>query len=294
MAELIRSGSGRCNAWRAVATHRLAQRERHGEVGCGRRLVAEKMEGGRGALGRAAAAGLIVGLAVWPASAANRVAPGAVGQERLEAPSPAEETTCTSASPSAVAAVGADGQRSTQDPFERPSVARSPRTVERTVGAGAATSVELFHARGGTRYAVQTVAWARDITGEHGPGVVRGRLAWVVELVPVLVEAAPSRIWGAGVAPLGLRWSTRDRKRWSAFTEVAGGALGSSRTIPDGAARFNFTAHWGAGLRVPVMPSDTAVVAYRIQHISNGNRLSANPDVNSHVVFLGWSRARRR
>lgn len=170
---------------------------------------------------------------------------------------------------------------------------RAPHAVEWTVGVGLARSVELFHSRGGIRYAVQTVAWARDLTDEHGPGAFRGRLAWVVEIMPLLAEGPPMRTWGAGLAPLGFRWTTHGGRRWSAFSEVAGGLLGTSRAMPEGAARVNFTAHWGVGVRMPVVASHAAVIAYRFQHISNGDRLAANPGVNSHLVFVGWSRTDR-
>lgn len=157
------------------------------------------------------------------------------------------------------------------------------------LGAGGATSVELFHSRRGIRYAIQTVSWARDLTQDHGPAAVRGRLAWAIEVMPLLVELAPSHVYALGITPIGLRWNLVPRRRWSAFTELAGGFLGSSGAIPDEVARFNFTAHWGAGVRVPVRLGQGMVVAYRFQHISNGNRLPTNPGVNSHVVFAGWS-----
>ena len=35
---------------------------------------------------------------------------------------------------------------------------------------------------------------------------------------------------------------------------------------------------------------DALVVAYRFDHISNGNRLARNPGVNAHMVVVGWSR----
>jgi len=165
--------------------------------------------------------------------------------------------------------------------------------TEWILGAGGATSVELFHSRAGIRYAIQTVSWARDLTRDHGPGAVRGRLAWTFELMPILVELAPSRVYALGIAPVGLRWNLVPRRHWSAFTELAGGFLGSSGPLPDGLARFNFTAHWGAGVRVPAGAGRGLVLAYRLQHISNGNRLPTNPGINSHVVFAGWSVAAR-
>lgn len=173
-------------------------------------------------------------------------------------------------------------------------VAGAAAATEWMFGAGVATSVELFHSRTGVRYAVQAVSWARDLTADHGSGILRGRLAWTIEAMPILAEWSPSNVYGFGIAPVGARWNFVPRRRWSAFTELIGGFLGSSAPIPDGLARFNFTAHWGAGVRLPVAPQRGLVIAYRLQHISNGNRLPDNPGVNSHMLFMGFSVIRPR
>lgn len=165
--------------------------------------------------------------------------------------------------------------------------------TEWIVGAGVAKSVELFHSRGGIRYGVQTVSWARELSGDLGPRALRGRLAWTVEVMPVLAESSPTRVYGFGIAPIGVRWNFVPHRHWSAFTEVTGGVLASSAAIPEGLARFNFTAHGGAGLRFSVYRDHSVVVAYRLQHVSNGNRLPENPGVNSHVAFVGWSMTRQ-
>lgn len=182
-----------------------------------------------------------------------------------------------------------------RDPNESqtPDVADTTRTSEWIIGVGVASSVELFHSRSGIRYGVQTVSWARELSRNRGPVLVRGRVAWVVEVTPALFESSPTRVYGFGVAPIGLRWNLVPNRRWSAFTELAGGVLASSAAIPDGVARFNFTAHLGAGARVDVLRDHSLVIAYRLQHLSNGNRLPENPGVNSHVAFVGWSLKRR-
>ncbi len=68
--------------------------------------------------------------------------------------------------------------------------------------------------------------------------------------------------------------------------------LGSGARSRPGAR--NFTAHWGGGVRLHVSGERSVVLAYRLQHISNGNQLLTNPGVNSHVLFVGWSTRRAR
>ena len=53
-------------------------------------------------------------------------------------------------------------------------------------------------------------------------------------------------------------------------------------------------AHWGGGERWHTSPRDSVVVSYRFQHFSNGNQLSTNPGVNSHVLLAGWSHRSQR
>ena len=68
---------------------------------------------------------------------------------------------------------------------------------------------------------------------------------------------------------------------------------GRREPIPEKTSRGNFTAHWGAGVRLRPRGAHAVVVAYRFQHFSNGNQLGSNPGVNSHVVLIGWSLSAR-
>ena len=165
---------------------------------------------------------------------------------------------------------------------------------EWVVGAGGAASVNLFQSKRGRHYVVQTVSWGRELTRDYGPGVLRGRFAWAIEVTPVFRELQPSRAYGIGVAPVLWRWNFVPRPRWSGFGEMAVGGLWSSAPIPEQTTRANFTAHWGAGVRIGGARGRSLVLAYRFQHISNGNQLSSNPGVNSHLAFVGWSVSRRR
>jgi hypothetical protein len=160
---------------------------------------------------------------------------------------------------------------------------------EFTISAGVARSVNLFQSTAGRSYAVETVSWGRELTREWGPGPLRGRFVWAVEVMPIFAQFSPASIYGMGVAPVVWRWNFMPQPRWSAFGELAMGGMWSSEPIPEKTSRGNFTAHWGAGVRVRPRGPHSVVVAYRFQHLSNGNQLGSNPGVNSHVVLVGWS-----
>jgi hypothetical protein len=164
-----------------------------------------------------------------------------------------------------------------------------PADPEWMVAVGVARSVNLFESTAGRSYAVQTIGWGRELTGEWGPGALRGRFTWAVEAMPIFAQFSPSSIYGIGFAPVVWRWNFVPQRRWSAFAELAMGGMWSSKPIPEKTGRGNFTAHWGGGVRLRPRGPHALVVTYRFQHFSNGNQLGSNPGVNSHVVLVGWS-----
>jgi hypothetical protein len=163
------------------------------------------------------------------------------------------------------------------------------RPAEWQVSAGMAKSVNLFESTSGRVYAVQTVAYARELTADLNLIGLRGRFAWGIEAMPVFAQFEPSRIYGVGVAPVVWRWNFPSQPRWSAFAELSMGGLWTNRKIPDGTSQINFTAHWGGGVRLRPRGRHALLVGYRFQHFSNGNQLGSNPGVNSHVLIAGWS-----
>lgn len=161
--------------------------------------------------------------------------------------------------------------------------------AEWNIGAGISKSVNLFESTAGRNYAVQTVTFSKSLGPEMGPGIVRGCFAWGIEAMPMFLQFHPDTIYGAGVAPAVWRWNLVPHERWSAFAELAMGGLWTSAPIPDKTSRLNFSAHWGAGIRLRPHGANAWLLAYRFQHFSNGNQFNTNPGVNSHVFLAGWS-----
>jgi opacity protein-like surface antigen len=175
----------------------------------------------------------------------------------------------------------------------QPGAAAAPTPIqfssEWMVAAGVSTSVNLFESMAGRNYAVQNVGWARELTPELAPGMLRGRFAWGVEAMPLFAQFNPSTIYGVGFAPVVWRWNFTPHPKWSAFAELSMGGLWTSDPIPEDTSRVNFTAHWGGGVRLWPRGRHAVLLAYRFQHFSNGNQFGSNPGVNSHVFLAGWS-----
>jgi hypothetical protein len=191
----------------------------------------------------------------------------------------------------AVEAMNTDGEIVVS--CERQNAGREPVTASHSrewqLAAGAARSVNLYESTSGRAYAVQTIGYSRELTGDVKLIGIRGRFAWGVEAMPLFAQFEPSSIYGLGFAPVVWRWSFPPQPRWSAFAELSMGGLWTSDAIPEDAGRANFTAHWGGGIRLRPRGAHALLIAYRFQHFSNGNQLGSNPGVNSHVILAGWS-----
>lgn len=182
------------------------------------------------------------------------------------------------------ASIGQPAPNDLRTPVERSALLR-----EWTVAAGVAKSVNLYQSTSGRAYAVQTIAYSRELTGDVKFAGLRGRFAWGIEATPLFVQFSPSNIYGVAIAPVVWRWNVPPGRTWSAFAELSMGGLWTSDPIPEKTSRVNFSAHWGGGVRRRWHERDALLLAYRFQHFSNGNQLGSNPGVNSHVLLAGWS-----
>jgi hypothetical protein len=170
-----------------------------------------------------------------------------------------------------------------------PAPAVPHRLSEWDVKAGIAHSVGLFESAAGRAYAVQTIGYSRELTGDLKLIGIPGRFAWGIDVMPVLAQYEPTTMYGVGVSPVVWRWNFPPQQKWSAFAELSMGGLWTSDKLPENTSRLNFSAHWGGGVRLFPRGHQAILVGYRFQHFSNGNQLGSNPGVNSHVLIAGWS-----
>jgi lipid A 3-O-deacylase PagL len=161
-----------------------------------------------------------------------------------------------------------------------------------TVGNG--WSSVMFHSASGHKYVMQTLSWGRVLTAPHFPGALRGRFEWAFEAIPVYAQYTPDTTYGFGLTPVVWRWNFEPRGRYAPFAQLAGGALWTTSPVPQNTSTANFTANVGAGVRIVLKSHEALVLMYRFDHISNGNRLEANPGVNAHALHFGLSVMRPR
>jgi hypothetical protein len=133
------------------------------------------------------------------------------------------------------------------------------------------------------------------LTGPHGPGPLRGRFEYVVDVVPVFVVFQPiNTAYGAALNPLGLKWNFDTHKRIVPYAELSGGTLYTNQTVSPGASRINFASSGGVGLQF-LTKKAVWTADVRFMHISNAGLTALNPGVNTVQVRIGigWFTHRR-
>jgi lipid A 3-O-deacylase len=128
------------------------------------------------------------------------------------------------------------------------------------------------------------------LTRPHGPGFLKGRFEYAVDLVPVfMVFQRYNTAYGAGFNPLGLKWDFAARGRIEPYLELGGGTLFTNHQVPIGTSSVNFTP--SAALGMHVLDDKYAFsVELRYLHISNAGLSSPNPGINTLEVRVGWGK----
>ncbi|MGH9905921.1 MAG: acyloxyacyl hydrolase [Pyrinomonadaceae bacterium] len=97
-------------------------------------------------------------------------------------------------------------------------------------------------------------------------------------------------VYGAGLAPIGLKFNFRRNKRVQPFAASTGGFLYFQRDVPvSGAAQFNFTFDFAGGVQIVNSNRRAFTIGYKFEHISNGYHSPINPGVDVHMVTFGYS-----
>lgn len=132
------------------------------------------------------------------------------------------------------------------------------------------------------------------LTDLHGPGILRGRFEYAVDVVPAFWVFEPQgTAYGFVVDPIGLKWDFRQRRRFVPYLELSSGPLFTTRDVPPGISRWNFAS--GAGTGLYFLTGKFAWSAeFRFMHISDAGLTRPNPGLNTAQVRVGFSVFRPR
>lgn len=133
------------------------------------------------------------------------------------------------------------------------------------------------------------------LTGEHGPGPLRGRFEYVADVIPVIQFHLPGQTaWGGGIVPVGMKWDFVTRHRIAPYVELNGGGIITNHDVPQGGSMSNFTASSSVGVHV-LRGRFNWSAEVRLYHVSNAG-LAENPSFNTIGLAVGFgtfSRSRR-
>jgi len=131
------------------------------------------------------------------------------------------------------------------------------------------------------------------LTAPHGPGFLRGRLEYALDVVPAwVIVQKTNTAYGGGVNPFAFKWIMTTPRKVKPYFEIEGGTLFSNRKVPEGTSQINFTTSGALGLHIP-RENHTYSLEVRFMHISNAGISNPNPGINTIQVRLGWGSFRQ-
>jgi hypothetical protein len=126
------------------------------------------------------------------------------------------------------------------------------------------------------------------LTEARGPSILRGRLEYAVDAVPIFWFFQPGgTAFGAGLSPLALKWNFDAGSRVVPYVELGAGMVFTSRDVPPGAYRINFTSGAALGAHFLRQTQGHFSAEIRFMHISNAGLASYNPGINTIQVRIG-------
>jgi hypothetical protein len=126
------------------------------------------------------------------------------------------------------------------------------------------------------------------LTDAHGPGFLRGRFEYAIDALPVVMVFQPGgHAYGFGFDPWIMKWNLEPHHRISPYIELGGGGEISTREIPMGESRFNFTPTGALGVNI-LRGKYHWSVDFRYMHFSDAEITSFNPGTDTFGLRIGW------
>lgn len=162
------------------------------------------------------------------------------------------------------------------------------------------SEIQIWSAGGhsGINGAKNTGAWTAGLrygwilTNAHGRGLLRGRLEYAVDAVPVYLFFQPRGVvYGAGVNPFAFKWNLVRRGGVAPYVDLGAGVVFTSSAVPAGVSHVNFASGTALGANFGHGRAHWSLEA-RWLHVSDANITNVNPGVNLIMVRagLGWFR----
>jgi Lipid A 3-O-deacylase (PagL) len=131
-------------------------------------------------------------------------------------------------------------------------------------------------------------------------------MKYIAEIIPAAITKQPrqgtdangntvdlpgrERIYGAGVSPVGLQMNFRRGYALQPYVNGTAGVLYFTRNVPVAdSSNFNFIFGFGVGVEIWHRDSQSLIIGYKYQHISNGYTAPRNPGLDSNLLYVGYA-----
>jgi len=182
------------------------------------------------------------------------------------------------------AAAGAQAQSTSEN---LPAASLKKGTWDLGVWTGGGTG--LTGSTSNTRLWMAGVRFGRVMTGEHGPGWLRGNLEWAGDIIPAYVVFQNNTVYGAGFNPALFKWNFTHGKKIAPYFEMGGGLLFTRGDVPPGTSTVNFTSQAGFGMHIFRQEKRAITFAGKYVHISNAGLTTPNPGINTVQFTVGYN-----
>jgi hypothetical protein len=143
------------------------------------------------------------------------------------------------------------------------------------------------------------VVVGRVLTGEHGPGWLRGDFEYDVQAMPLFLvfqdQGVPENgtivtrrqtVFGGAVTPVLWKWNFTRNRRVTPFATIEGSALFTAREVPAGdTSMVNFQSGLGSGVQFFRSAGHSVSLSGNFLHISNASLGNKNPSYNVTLQF---------
>jgi hypothetical protein len=128
------------------------------------------------------------------------------------------------------------------------------------------------------------------LTDPVGPGPLRGRFEYAVDVVPVFwVVQKTGTAYGFGLNPFALKWNFVEHHNVAPYIDIGGGTLFTNDQVPPGTSRVNFTTSGAIGAHFLKSKYNWSA-ELRFMHISNAGLKEPNSGINTIQVRFGFGR----
>lgn len=177
-----------------------------------------------------------------------------------------------------------------------PSVpARTPNEIG-VWGGGSVASSTMIGKWTDFDFGLLALRYARQLWGND---VVA--LDWTVDGIPMALLSlnrggSPGNtggpkdtVYGAGIAPIGLRLAYEGFEGWRPYLASSVGFLMFTERVPATGTKFNYTWEFGVGAQAFVTDDQAITLGYQFHHLSNAYSGETNPGFDSNILYAGWS-----